>query len=415
MSITSRKTRRRPAWTPAALVTLTLVLGLTGCAPPKTADAPFLAIAITGTANEPEPSLPAAVEAEAKDRAEHSHRVGGAVVALIVQGRPARLVDLTPMRKDRVENADQRRAAAVQRNLQALEAAVATATAATPGLDLLGTLDTAALVAPGIPIVAVSSAVSTADPADLGRLGWPDQVADLVEWLERTRQLPLHLTGHPVRLFHVGDVAGAQPALPNPVRLGLVRFVEDACDRAGGDCRAEDDLPSGQPPRATLPVPVVAVPPPPEPPRRPDAQRCETVTSVPSALLFGPDSAELVPQADAALQPVVDTVRAGRGETVVSLVRGHTADAGPGDGLALSRQRARAVAEALARLGVPAGVIRTVDGVGESQPVVPNWTDDGRQSSQAARNRRVEIRLSTTSCTHSTPVTPSTEEEGVQP
>jgi outer membrane protein OmpA-like peptidoglycan-associated protein len=67
-------------------------------------------------------------------------------------------------------------------------------------------------------------------------------------------------------------------------------------------------------------------------------------------------------------------------------VLGHTADVGPGDGSELSQRRADAVADVL--LAALAGLPLTVEakGLGESQPVAPNDTEENR-----SRNRRVEI------------------------
>ncbi len=67
-------------------------------------------------------------------------------------------------------------------------------------------------------------------------------------------------------------------------------------------------------------------------------------------------------------------------------VRGHAADVGPGDGIALSQQRADAVAEVLRTYLADAPITVEATGLGETQPVVPNDSEPNR-----SQNRRVEI------------------------
>jgi outer membrane protein OmpA-like peptidoglycan-associated protein len=69
-------------------------------------------------------------------------------------------------------------------------------------------------------------------------------------------------------------------------------------------------------------------------------------------------------------------------------VCGHTdAQGGAEHNLALSLQRARAVADVLGRAGVPAAALK-VQGFGSAYPVADNGTDEGR-----AMNRRTEVIL----------------------
>jgi len=71
------------------------------------------------------------------------------------------------------------------------------------------------------------------------------------------------------------------------------------------------------------------------------------------------------------------------------LISGHTALAGTATARQkLSVERARAVAEALIRLGARAPEAITVTGFGAEKPVADNSTAEGM-----ARNRRVEITI----------------------
>lgn len=93
------------------------------------------------------------------------------------------------------------------------------------------------------------------------------------------------------------------------------------------------------------------------------------------------------------MRVVVATVLGDGGHTVITRISGHAADVDAGDGISLSVRRARAVAERLRRLGVPAASIRDVVGLGETQPVAPDRKPDGSVSPSSALNRRVDIHL----------------------
>jgi len=102
---------------------------------------------------------------------------------------------------------------------------------------------------------------------------------------------------------------------------------------------------------------------------------------------FEPDSSELLPSELAKLEAIA-AILAGIPDRDI-MVTGHTALAGTPQGrAALSLERARAVAEALIRLGarLPEQVI--VMGRGAEEPVADNATEEGK-----SRNRRVEITI----------------------
>jgi OOP family OmpA-OmpF porin len=98
------------------------------------------------------------------------------------------------------------------------------------------------------------------------------------------------------------------------------------------------------------------------------------------------DAASLRPDARPVLDEAVKTLA--ENPSVKVLVEGHT-DAIGSDAYnqRLSERRARTVADELGMRGIAAGRL-TVNGRGESAPVSPNDTAEGR-----AQNRRVELRV----------------------
>ncbi len=101
-------------------------------------------------------------------------------------------------------------------------------------------------------------------------------------------------------------------------------------------------------------------------------------------VFFAWDQATLTPVALTVLDQVQSDFVAGKPTRVV--IAGHADRSGPeAYNLALSRSRARSVAQALGERGIPESTM-DVEGYGESQPRVP--TDDGVREPQ---NRRVEI------------------------
>ena len=99
---------------------------------------------------------------------------------------------------------------------------------------------------------------------------------------------------------------------------------------------------------------------------------------------FDFDSAKLPPSADIKLKPVIDF--AGKYPDADMEVIGHTDDRSSDEyNLKLSEKRAEAVKDWLVKNGVAARRI-TTKGMGKSQPISTNATDEGR-----AENRRVEV------------------------
>jgi len=360
-----------------------------------TTHSPSLVIAATASRAEWRLQVPSAVHQDLLQAALESQKADGATVALVVTGQPTQRFELTPMRGRQVEHDTtlrKRKAEAIVENFERL---ITDSVAGVEELDLLGVLDRAGREGRHVRIAVLSSGVSTLPPFDLRKFGWPDGEQSVAASLKSRNELPQYLAGDDIRFYYLADAAGTQPRLTIPLRKGIIHAYLDICRSAGGICHVEDDAASNSKALATLRVAVVPLP---KVTSVPQKRRCERTLRVPSVLLFAPNSAALDDGADAALRPIVDKVVNGRGTTVITEISGHTADVDAGDGVKLSQRRARAVARRLEQLGVPAALIEHVVGRGESRPVVRNRKPDGSISPSAARNRRVEISLSTADC-----------------
>lgn len=106
----------------------------------------------------------------------------------------------------------------------------------------------------------------------------------------------------------------------------------------------------------------------------------------PSGILFPFNSTEILPAGKSNLQQLANSL--GEYPNSDVLIVGHTDSVGTDAyNLDLSQRRAQAASAYLQSLNIPAARLRTV-GKGESEPIQPNDTEDGR-----ARNRRVEIAI----------------------
>lgn len=101
-------------------------------------------------------------------------------------------------------------------------------------------------------------------------------------------------------------------------------------------------------------------------------------------VLFDFNSSRLTGEAGRTVRDIADVARTASDRRIA--VEGHTDSVGTIEyNRRLSLDRARSVADALSREGVPRGRL-SVRGLGESEPVTTNATSSGR-----ARNRRVEV------------------------
>lgn len=145
-------------------------------------------------------------------------------------------------------------------------------------------------------------------------------------------------------------------------------------------------------------VPVEAEPLPPVPPLGPfpsmgviaPVASCGATLTLDAAVLFDFGSAELRPDADAALDALAGALSSLA--VPAGTVEGHTDSVSSADfNLRLSRERAEAVAGALADRGVSTAF--TTVGYGEDRPVAPNEVDGQDNPAGRQLNRRVEIQL----------------------
>ena len=123
------------------------------------------------------------------------------------------------------------------------------------------------------------------------------------------------------------------------------------------------------------------------PPAAPQPQQYE----LPADVLFRFDSANLLPQASAALQERLTAIRRAYQYPLIR-VEGHTDSIGSDAANdALSLRRAEAVRQWLIGNGIPPAAI-TVAGYGKRQQIAPNTRPDGGDDAEGrARNRRVVL------------------------
>jgi outer membrane protein OmpA-like peptidoglycan-associated protein len=224
--------------------------------------------------------------------------------------------------------------------------------------------------------------VSTKDPTDLRRLGWDTDGATLGALLRTGRWLP-DLHGWTIRFTGIGDVAGAQPQLTDPLRERLADLWLGICKACGAAaCTVDREYVGQAAPTSTSATPVV------EPP----APRVEDDAAwLPASTLFAIGRADVGPDADVVLQAVADRMLA---TDRTARIVGHT-DASTGTdavNLRLSRGRAEAVRDRLVELGVPADRIVEAVGVG-SRGADPEA--ERAEPRLISLHRNVEIRFGT--------------------
>ncbi|WP_440104006.1 OmpA family protein [Streptosporangium sp. H16] len=234
-------------------------------------------------------------------------------------------------------------------------------------------------------VAVISNGLNNTAPLDLRQLiARSTSVDEIVTQLAAGGHLP-SLTGAEVTFYGLGDSHPDDPPLPKPYQDWVESLWTAICFKAGAvTCEKElgvagSGRPSDPPSDAPFPELVPAAITNPEHPVIGDA-------------MFEPGSARLSPDADAALEPVVEWLRAPH--HTVSVV-GHTASWGTEDyRLSLSRERAQAVANRIAGLGGDPTRIAD-DGVGSRQPKTPDTDPVTGElvTAAAVANRRVEIFL----------------------
>jgi outer membrane protein OmpA-like peptidoglycan-associated protein len=269
---------------------------------------------------------------------------------------------------------------------------LATVRAEQPEADLLAALDLAGRSLDGHPgprtVVVLDSLLQTAGALRFqdhdGALLSADPAAVARE-LDARGELP-GLAGIDVVLAGAGDTVAPQGPLPPPRRTALIALWTAVLERAGASVRVVQAPVAARPAPGVPPVSPVPVTDP-DPVEGPVSLRDAAVGFVADqAVLRDPG------QAAAALAPFAERLLAGR---VRAVLTGTTSSAGePAGRLALSIDRAIAVAGLLRQAGVPAGRIE-VHGRGSDFPgFMPDRDSTGRLDPVlAARNRQVIIEL----------------------
>jgi outer membrane protein OmpA-like peptidoglycan-associated protein len=333
---------------------LSLLLAACGKSPSATPD--VIVIVPSATANEPAPVL-AADNRSMLANAGSASSQAEAYVVNPATGQPTE-VPLTPRRPDGQVEYGPRRDYLLGQNVNRVAQLLQEQAASGP-FDLLGMIAAAVRVTSvhGTLLI-LSSGLSTAGGFDLRQVGWDADPSTVAAQLKHRGLLP-DLAGWHVVFSGLGDTAGRQPALPLPQRTTLTSYWMAICRAAGAaSCQADDMTRPDPPSRSATPVPVIPVPEVASV-RGPNGSG----ESVPSDELFAFNSATLLPGADGILRPLVAKALSGR--SLVSITGYASPDGGSAAyNLALSRARAQSVRARMVVLGLPAGQVAQVTGLG---------------------------------------------------
>lgn len=367
------------------VVTATATFLLAGCSQQSAGPSEKFVIAATATANEPAPALSWTSRALLQTAAASSSD-GIAYVINTATSQPTR-VSLTPRRANGEVEYGPQRTSLIASNIAAVQTLLR-GEAATGPFDLLSTMLAASRVtSPPATMLLLSSGITTAGGFDLRDVGWDDSPVAVATQLKSRGMLP-DLTGWTVIFSGLGVTAGHQPAPALPQQTTLADYWLAICRASGATaCKVDDSPRPLRPSRSLVSVPVVPVP----AEQSVTGPHGQVEKLLPSDLLFAFGSDSLLPEADGYLTPIAERARA------AGLWISITGQASPDGGsqqfnLRLSLARARAVRARLIALGVRAGRITRVAGVGTAgQTCVIGGVPD---EAVCAQLRRVVIDLS---------------------
>lgn len=351
-----------------------------------------VAVAISGRANSPAPTLPPSAEQILRDSV-YDVPIGesGPPISLVeIDGRPS-LVAGAAFASDAEfpQAVDQDR----DTFLADFSAAASGVRATEPEADVLSALATAARAArdggAAGTVVLVDSGLQTVAPLDFTQPGMLDAApAEVAGFLAGSGEIP-DLSGLTVLLAGIGDTAAPQPPLGVARQAALVDLWTEIARRGGADCVHAASTPRGSDPVTGVPpVSTVEVPPPPsfDPSSRIVLPDGPTVGFVPGeAVLRNPTAAADV------LRPVAEWLAADPQRH--ARITGTTARYGSMESqIALAFERAETIKQRLVALGADPARIATT-GVGSEFPgYVPDQAPDGGLlPGPAARNRSVII------------------------
>ncbi|MGW0946047.1 OmpA family protein [Streptomyces sp. NPDC002623] len=373
--------------------------GQVGCAGKSGQPEQQVVVISTGTATEPTPTLSDGIRETLQGIAESE---SGGKADIFESESPTRtVVHLTPLRRNgQTENIDARREKLIKENLDKATDAVNDLKASTAGMDLLEGISLAVRAyndSADTPrtLVVISSGLSTRGAVDLRQVTWQKEVKELVKELKSRDLLP-QLSGWHVVFSGLGETAGAQPTLPQPIRDTLERYWLSICTASGAQpCSVDNSPRDKQPPAATVPEPIIPV----DPIKSIQGPHGERKLVVSDSLLgFAGNSAVLPPSSQSTIESVADKIADQFGKdqrkSVIKLT-GFTADP-PGSTAAgckrLSQQRADAVSKALDKALNERGIRVRIEAVGLGISPGTSSIDDGKfDEKQAAKMRRVEI------------------------
>ena len=353
-----------------------------------------IAVAVSGRANSPAPSLPPVAEQIVSNAVERVPigGVGPRLTLVGIDGRPEPLgsTAFSPRSKNDIAAGRERRAF-----LDRFRQLVAAVRAKAPEVDDLAALDVAARAArdgaPAGTVVFVDSGLQTVDPLDFRQPGLLDaDPVEVVDFLERTGAVP-DLSGLTVIFVGIGDTAPPQKGLDVARRERLVALWSEIAKAGGAACVHVDSAPRGG--GAPTGVPRVGTVPVPPPPVADFTALGPTILPDDGTVGFVPGRAVLRDPRAAAevLRPFGDWLLDDRDRRVE--LTGTTARFGElGSQIELATLRAEAIKQVLVDQGVDPAQI-TTRGVGSEFPEYVN--DQGSDGSllpgPAAANRTVRI------------------------
>jgi flagellar motor protein MotB len=255
------------------------------------------------------------------------------------------------------------------------------------GSDVLEALNAASRQHPSA-VYVVSDGLGNTGAFNIDAVGFDAEPQELATSLREADALAPTLNNLQITWYELGE--SAKP-LPQAARTSLQNLWQATLKSVG--TTVTFDLATGGRLAAPsgLPADDVSIP-----EAATVTSACGTRITVPAALLFHPGSAELQPDAADVLKGVAGTLN-GHPDWSAKIT-GHTADYGTADSRKqLSVQRAGAVRDFLAGAGIDRSRL-AADGVGATQPAVPEIVGGRHDLAAAAKNRRVVIEIGPGGC-----------------
>lgn len=347
-----------------------LILMATGCNPPNHGAPQTFVITATGGTNEPRPTL--GQEGQHLLQAAAGQSADAKAYVLLPGHATPEVVELTPLLSDGSVDygvdAEKREADAVRK----IENLISEAAAPGP-VDAVATVDRAARVTKGpATLLLITSGLSVHGAVDERRLGFVADPKQIFAGLREEDALA-NLTGWKILVSSFGATMLPQAPLSQFALTRLEGQWMAICHATSAtSCRIDDAVVPAKPSRSKVPEPTIAIP----AVRSIVSRSGRTATIIPTGILgFNLNSPNLDPAtADPVLQPLVN--RAMRYHFKVSVVA--TASPEPYVGnQELSNERAANTADRMETLGLPAGQVVQVQGLGTAGRTLSACMVDG--------------------------------------